>query len=233
MTEAAVESTDEARELLFLHTAAVHVQTFDRLLRQLRPQVRARHVVREDLLAAVEGNGADAPSVRASVADAVANLEANAGSVVLCTCSTIGGLAEAAAASTAARIIRVDRAMAERAVALGPKIVVAAAIATTLAPTEALVLEAAARAGVSVRIGRLLVENAWPLFVRGDFNAYLERIADALMSVDECDVVVLAQASMAGAAELCKQLTMPVLSSPRLGLESALAAMDAGRSRIK
>ena len=81
--------------------------------------------------------------------------------------------------------------------------------------SEALVLEAAARAGVSVRIGRLLVENAWPLFVRGDFNAYLERIADALMSVDECDVVVLAQASMAGAAELCKQLTMPVLSVQR------------------
>jgi hypothetical protein len=233
VTEAAAESANEAQELVFLHTAAVHVQTFDPLLRQLRPQVRARHVVREDLLVAIQSDGVDATSVRTSVADAVANLEATPGSVVLCTCSTIGGLAEAAETSTAAQVIRVDRAMAERAVALGPSIVVAAAIATTLAPTEALILEAASRASVSVRVGRLLVENAWPLFEQGDFNAYLECIAKALMSVDECDVVVLAQASMAGAAELCRQLTMPVLSSPRLGLESALAAMDASRSRIK
>ena len=153
------------------------------------------------------------------------------GSVVLCTCSTIGESAEAAAAPPGTRVIRVDRAMADQAVATGPNILVAAALASTLAPTQALILESASRVGVNARTTRLVVADAWPFFEQGDFAAYLRRIADALKTVDDCDVVVLAQASMAGAAELCSGLAVPVLSSPRLGLESALALMDANAAR--
>lgn len=231
MTESAANRSAKLPELVFLHTAAVHVNTFDALLRELQPQVRARHVVREDLLAEAQRHGTDDPSIQTSVAAAVAGLDATPGSVVLCTCSTIGGLAEAAATSTPARVIRIDRAMAEKAAAAGPNILVAAALASTLAPTEALILEAASRAGVSVRITRRVVEDAWPFFVQGDFDSYLTRIAHALSASFDCDVVVLAQASMAGAAELCPDLSVPVLSSPRLGLESALAALDVNLTR--
>ncbi len=38
------------------------------------------------------------------------------------------------------------------------------------------------------------------------------------------DVIVLAQASMAPAAQLCSDLSVPVLSSPRLGAEAAIEA---------
>ncbi len=41
------------------------------------------------------------------------------------------------------------------------------------------------------------------------------------------DVIVLAQASMAGAAALCEDMAVPILSSPRLGLEAALRAYRA------
>ena len=225
VTEIEPQSAVEIPELFFLHTAPVHVQTFEMLLRELRPQTRARHVVREDLLTAAQQEGTRSSAVGAAVTEAVAGLEAAPGAVVLCTCSTIGGLAEAAAAVTGTTVIRVDRAMAERAVAAGPRIVVAAAASSTLAPTESLILEAACRAGASVRITPLVVEGAWPLFERGDLEAYLGKIADALKSATDCDVIVLAQASMAGAADRCRGLAVPLLSSPRLGLESALAAL--------
>ncbi len=225
MTDIGTHSGVEPAELIFLHTAPVHVQTFEMLLRELRPQTRARHVVREDLLSAAQREGTQSSAIRAAVTDAVAGLEAAPGAVVLCTCSTIGGIAEAAAAATGTKVIRVDRPMAERAVAAGPRIVVAAAASSTLAPTESLILEAAARAGVSVRIMPLVVEGAWPLFERGDLEAYLMKIADALQSATDCDVIVLAQASMAGAVDRCRGLAVPLLSSPRLGLESALAAL--------
>lgn len=229
--EAVAERVDQSTELVFLHTAAVHVQTFDTLLRELRPQVRARHVVREDLLSAAQRHDTDNASVRSAVAHAIADIGATPGSVVLCTCSTIGGLAEAAATSTPARVMRVDRAMAERAVTAGPNIQVVAALASTLVPTETLIVEAASRAGVDARITRLVLEDAWPLFLQGDYEAYLRRIADSMKTLKDCDVVVLAQASMAGAAELCPGLAVPVLSSPRTGLESALAVMDAYASK--
>jgi hypothetical protein len=39
------------------------------------------------------------------------------------------------------------------------------------------------------------------------------------------DVIVLAQASMAGACALCPTLAVPALSSPRLGVEAAVRAL--------
>lgn len=211
------------KTLVFLHTAGVHVQTFDELLREMSPATQARHVVREDLLALARADGADSAALRQAVEIAVEDI--GAGAVVLCTCSTVGGVAESAGAAAGVPVRRVDRAMAESAVQIGSDIVVAAALESTLAPTEALIIESAARAGVPCRLTRLVVYDAWAFFEQGDFDGYLDRIAEALRSAPVCDVIVLAQASMAGAAERCADLRVPVLSSPRLGLEAALAGI--------
>ena len=67
----------------------------------------------------------------------------------------------------------------------------------------------------------------------GDSAGYHAAIAAALAGQrGRGDVIVLAQASMAGAAELCADLGVPILSSPRLGVEAALAALDQ-RLRLK
>lgn len=206
--------------LVFLHTAGVHVQTFDELLREINPGQRARHVVREDLLALARAHGAGSAKVCQAMQDTVA--EIGAGAVVLCTCSTVGGVAESAGAAAGVPVQRVDRAMAERAVRTGSEIVVAAALESTLAPTESLLIECAGRIGRDCRLTRLVVDDAWPLFEQGDFDGYLDCIASSLRKTPPCDVIVLAQASMAGAVERCRGLEVPVLSSPRLGLEAAL-----------
>jgi hypothetical protein len=219
-------------QLFFLHTAAVHVQTFDALLRELSPQTRARHVVREDLLETAQSQGADAPPVKQAVLEAIQAMGAAPDCVVLCTCSTIGGAAERAGVEAGIQVQRVDRAMADRAVAAGPNIVVAAVLESTLDPTESLIRESASRSGIDCSLTRLIIGDAWPLFQRGEFDAYLQHIAGALRTVGNCDVVVLAQASMAGAAELCADSDVPVLASPRPGLEAALASMAAQVDRL-
>jgi hypothetical protein len=214
-------------ELLFLHTAAVHVQSFDALLREMSPNTRARHVVREDLLEAAQRQGDDAPAVQEMVREALQAMDVRGDCVVLCTCSTIAAVAESAGVETGIRVHRVDRAMAERAVAAGPNIVVAAVLESTLGPTESLIRESASRRGTDCSLTRLLIGDAWPLFQRGEFDAYLQHIATVLRTVGDCDVIVLAQASMAGAVELCADMAIPVLASPRPGLKAALAAMGA------
>lgn len=210
--------------LVFLHTAGVHVQAFDELLRDINPAQRARHVVREDLLALARAHGANSAKLHRAMQEAVEDI--GAGAVVLCTCSTVGGVAESAGATAGVPVQRVDRAMAERAVRTGPNILVAAALESTLAPTESLLVECAGRIDVECRLTRLVVEDAWPLFEQGDFEGYLNCIAAALRSAPPSDVIVLAQASMAGAAERCSGLETPILSSPRLGLEAALERFD-------
>ena len=212
------------KTLAFLHTSPVHIATFDRLLAEIAPGVAARHLVDESLLAEARGAGAITPALEQRIADALREASAPDGAVVLCTCSTIGGSAEAAGARGGLAVLRVDRPMAERAVTLGRRILVAAALSSTLAPTRELILEAARAAGKPIELTELLCEPAWALFERGDLAGYAQAIAEALRAAaGHADVIVLAQASMAAAAPLCAELGIPILSSPRLGLEAALA----------
>jgi hypothetical protein len=207
----------------FLHTAESHVETFGRLLDQLGPAVAARHLVAEPLLVQARAAGGITEPVAAAVAGALRELAGAGATVILCTCSTLGAAAEQLAPD-GVRALRVDRPMAARAVALGERIALVATLASTLAPTRALIEEEAARAGRPVAIEERLVEGAWERFAAGDRAGYLALIAEALTQLPPCDAVVLAQASMADAAAGV-MLEAPVLSSPRLGLEAALAAL--------
>lgn len=210
--------------LVFLHTAAVHVPTFSALVAELAPGIPIHHIVAEDLLAEARANGLT-PALAKRVAAQIA--AAGAVGAVLCTCSTIGGLAEAAATPEGPPVLRVDRAMAEAAVAAGPRIALVAALASTLAPTRALIEEVAAQVRPTVTINEILCEEAWPLFEIGDSTGYLAAIEICIRAVaPTVDVIVLAQASMAGAALRCADLAVPVLSSPRLGVEAALKLLN-------
>jgi hypothetical protein len=213
------------KPLAFLHTSPVHIATFDSLLAEIDPSIAVRHIVDESLLDEARAAGEITPALEQRIAEALRAASAPDTAVVLCTCSTIGGSAEAARTLSGGVVLRVDRPMAERAVALGDRILVAAALSSTLAPTHELILDAARAAGKQVELRNLLCKTAWAHFERGDLAGYAQAIAQTLRAdADGADVIVLAQASMAAAAPLCADLGIPILSSPRLGLEAALAA---------
>ncbi|MGY3205752.1 aspartate/glutamate racemase family protein [Streptomyces sp. TE5632] len=207
--------------LALLHTSPVHVPVFDALRDDAHPGLELRHLVVEGLLHRVRADGLAAVvgEVRARVEEAVAG----GARAVLCTCSTIGGVAEEAAAQAGVPVLRVDRPMARAAVAAGPRVVVLAAYEGTLGPTVSLVEEEARRAGRPVEVRTLLVEGAWARFEAGDTAAYVRQVADAADEVTGADVIVLAQASMAPAERLTAT-AVPVLSSPRPGLAAGAAA---------
>ena len=212
--------------LAFLHTAQVHVPTFERLVREIAPDLRVRHAVREDLLADARVVGVDDAGLIARVHHAMHEAASSGATVVVCTCSTIGAIAERTATGGAFKALRIDRAMADRAVRTGPRVLIVAALESTLAPTTALVLSAAQNAGVEVRPSQLLVEQAWSLFQSGDITGYVETLAGAIRakadSADGTDVVVLAQASMAPVEEALSNLGIDVLSSPAPGVRFAV-----------
>lgn len=213
--------------LALLHTSPVHVPVFDALRDEDHQGLELAHFVFEDLLtrARAEGPEAVATDVRAVLARAVAD-----GAVaVLCTCSSIGGVAEAAAEEAGVPVLRVDRPMAAAAVAAGPRVVVVATSESTFGPTVALVEEEARRAGLPADVRKLFVDGAWALFQAGDTEGYVRAVADAVDSIagDDADAIILAQASMTP-AQLLTTTAVPVLSSPRPGTAAgAAAARDA------
>lgn len=213
-------------DITFLHTSPVHVATFDALLEEVAPHCTATHLVREDLLATAQRDGVDDAALIAAVGAALHGAAAGARAVV-CTCSTIGGLAEATQGRVP--ITRIDRAMADEAVRRGAPVLVVAALQSTLQPTEQLLRSSAERLGLPLVLRSLWVEGAWAHFDAGEREAYLAGIAIAVREhAQPGDTVVLAQASMAGAAEWLADTGLVVLSSPRLGVMHALRFFDLG-----
>ena len=211
--------------LALLHTSPVHVPVFDALRDENHQGLELTHVVHEDLLtrARAAGPEAVADDVRAVLEQAVAG-----GAVaVLCTCSSIGGVAEEAADEVGVPVLRVDRPMAAAAVAAGPRVVVVATSESTFGPTVTLVEEEARRAGLPTDVRTLFVDGAWALFRAGDTEAYVRTVADAVDSIpgDSADAIILAQASMTP-AQLLTTTPVPVLSSPRLGLAAAVTRLE-------
>ena len=198
----------------FLHTAEVHVGTFRGLLRELGPGCADVHVVDESLLADARERGVDA-DVERRLLERLREVAAQSPAVIVCTCSTLSGHAERMSGDVGVAVLRVDRPMAEAAVAAGRRIAIVAAVESTLAPTRELL---ASCARPDTEIVESLCADAWPLFEAGDHAGYIRRVAEHARSLD-ADVIVLAQASMAPAEEL---IGGKALSSPRAAVRRAL-----------
>lgn len=209
-----------------LHTAESNIAVFEESCRKGDfPLLQLRHEVRADLLAEVEAGGGLTSLTEEKTLEVLLALSVEADAVVL-TCSSLGPVAPKAANLASVPVLRVDETLAHEAVKGGGRVVALCAVTTTLEPTRALFESAAEATGAPVEVR--LVPSAWDLFKAGQGRRYLALIADAADRAFEegFTTVALAQASMTGAAELCR--TGRPLTSPGAGLKAALAM--AGKS---
>lgn len=210
-------------DIAFLHTAEVHVQTFEKLVAQADASLNVHHLVDTTLLSDAVANGIT-DDLRERVVAAMNAAAISGVKVVVCTCSTIGGIAENALSATPTRSMRIDRSMADIAVGNSKRILVLAAVESTLEPTKVLIDESSNMAGKSPDINLKLIPEAWPLFEAGKMNEYFDCIAAYINQESEgYDCVILAQASMAPAASRFHESRVSVLASPELGVKSAIS----------
>ena len=210
----------------FLHTSPVHQPTFTaRTDATAAPRLVTQvHRVDESLLDDARSQGID-EGLRARIRLHLALL-ADDVDVVVCTCSTISGEAERLAGIDGITLVRVDRPMADLAVASGRRIGIAAAVASTVGPTRALLDDVARISGSTVELIEIDCASAWTFFETGDMSAYHSAIAvsvRAAAKASDLDVVVLAQASMDGAVGLLGGEAYRVLSSPQPAVDRAVA----------
>lgn len=220
-----------------LHTSPVHVAPFDALVAAADPSATSVSVV-EELLLSRARSGDRGADLHDGVRAALDRLTRAGAAVIVCTCSTIGGLAEDLGREGGVPVVRVDRPMADRAVRSpgarpgSVRVLVAVALASTLGATTDLLVASAAAAGRIVEIDVLRCDEAWPLFEAGRADAFAAAVAELVRAALDpasgartasADVVVLAQASMAPAADLLSNLAVPVLTSPREAVRYALA----------
>ncbi|MBL9216835.1 MAG: hypothetical protein JNG83_15260 [Opitutaceae bacterium] len=204
-----------------VHTSFVSHQDLTALFRELAPGVTVRHTVDDSLLPEVLAHGGVTPRVRSRLCEYYKAAELAGADVIFNQCSSVGEAADLAAQVVGVPVIKVDQRMAEVACATGRRIGVVATLETTLGPTCRLVEATARRLGREIELTRVLVAGAFDVLVAGDRPRHNRMVLEAIRGlVDRVDVVVCAQGSMVAILPELGPTRVPVLTSPRLGVQS-------------
>jgi len=149
---------------------------------------------------------------------------------VMITCSTMNrAYPEVARALEAygVPVIQIDQPMMERAVEIGGRTLVIATHGPTVASTQVLLQETAARLDKKIAFDGETVEAAWEQLAEGNITAHNQIIADVIETKRESGIssVVLAQLSMAAFLfsypDPQAVFGLPVLTSGQCGFERA------------
>ena len=208
--------------VVFFHTSPVHIDTFNHLRDRLAPGLEISHIVREDFLVAAQKVGGINEAIEFRVTDELLRLSRSGVRLVVCTCSSLGGVVESFDAP-GMHTMRIDRPMADEAVATGGPVALVAAFEPTIAVTRDLILDSAETAGVTLDVTTYLIPDCWDAFLSGDPETYYEQIAAYLSEQNATSgVIVLAQASMVPAVPLAEGVSVPILSSVESGFQAAV-----------
>jgi hypothetical protein len=212
-------------QIAFLHTLSANQTLFDLFIASsgLEKRVSIRHYCAPKLLQHASEVGID-DELAAMVEQQIVLLEEQGADWIICTCSSIGALAEQAK-TRFAQAMRVDRPMAIE-VSQSGHIKVLVALETTIIPTMNLLAEY--DADIVQRATVEVIPKAWPDYLAGDNEAYLTTIVQYINDHCENDSrIVLAQASMAPAILHLDQATRQrILTSPSLCLDYLLADLE-------
>ena len=208
----------QGTRIALLHTGAVVIPMAGEFVKRELPDVTAVNYL-DDKIVADLGNPELAPTVPGRIGElARAAVDAGAEAILL-TCSSISELAADTAEQVGVPILRIDEAMADEAVATGDRIAVLATLATTCGPTTRLIEERARLAGREPSIESVVIDGAFEAVASGDRATHDRLVAAAIaQAASGADVVVLAQASMASAADAV-EVDVPVLTSLESGVK--------------
>ena len=211
-----------------IHTSSSLIPMFQALCSTWLPGVEVFNVVDESLIRnTIAAGHVEKVTARRVIAHAESAGLAGA-DAVLFTCSSIGDCVTLAAGLFDFPVVRVDDAMAAKAVSIGSRIGVLATVRTTLEPTAALVHRMAA--GKQITVVDMLCEGAFEAVMAGDGQTHDALVSAGLLKLmAQVDVVVLAQASMVRVLAAIEPglLTVPVLSSPELAVRRVADVLKA------
>jgi Asp/Glu/hydantoin racemase len=215
------------RKIAAVYTGVALVKPLADMLKEALPGYEIMNILDDSMIAEViKNNGLTKPVVRRLYAYYEAACCAGA-ELILNTCSSIGDAVAGAREFIPVPIVRIDEAMCREAVGRAARIAVLGTVPTTLAPTVRLLEKCAAEAGRSVTAVTAVAEGAFAAITGGDAARHDEILAETAKRIaSSCEMILLAQGSMARMEEPLKKLTgLPVVSSPRPGIQMVRAVL--------
>lgn len=202
--------------ITLIHALKHSLQPIEASFARLWPEARLMNLLDDSLSADLARDGGLSEAMTARFL-ALGRYAASTGSdAILFTCSAFGPCIEAVARAHAPMpVLKPNEAMIEQAAATARRVGLLSTFAPTLAsmPPEF---------PASVELVPKLAEGALAALDRGDRDAHDRLVVQAAADLRDCDVIALAQYSMAPAANLVAEATgRPVLTTP----DSAVAKL--------
>jgi hypothetical protein len=199
----------EPMRIALIHALKHSIAPIEAAFARVWPQPRLMNLLDDSLSAdlARDGELTDTMTERfLALGDYAAATGANA---ILFTCSAFGPCIEAVAAAHAPMpVLKPNEAMIEQAVTMGRRI----GLLSTFPPT---LVSMPPEFPSSVKIVPKLAEGALAALDRGDRATHDRLIAEASRDLRDCDVIALAQFSIAATAPLVAEATgRPVVTTP-------------------
>ncbi|MBR5472145.1 MAG: aspartate/glutamate racemase family protein [Oscillibacter sp.] len=209
------------KSIAIVQTSAVSSAELKALCEEIMPEVTVYQIIDDSLIKEVNANGGPTYGVKRRMYNYFRQAESLGVDAILNQCSSVGEVADAIKPFVSVPVVKVDEAMAEKAVSLGKKIAVVATVPTTVGPSVRLVEQKAKELGKEIEIETHLVKDAMMILIeKGDVETHNKMVLGEVEAAAEtCDVVVLAQGSMTVLLPLLGHIQKPVLTSPRLGVE--------------
>ena len=216
------------KSIAIVQTSTISTADLARLCNEILPGVKVYHFIDSSLLDEVVANNQPTAEVYSRMFQYYKDAEDLGVDAILNQCSSVSEVAEYMKKFISVPIVKVDEAMARKAVSMGKRIALVATAPSTLAPSHRLLDSAAAEAEADVTITEYLSAGAMQvLLATGDKQKHNEMIIDTVrQAAAENDVVVLAQGSMLALEPMLESIDKPVLTSPKLGIEYLKEVLD-------
>jgi Asp/Glu/hydantoin racemase len=209
------------KKIVLLQTSMVSFKTFNDLFHEIIPEAQVTNLVDEDLLNTLNLNKGITTSIIQRISQYCIFAEAAGADLIFSQCSSTREGIECARKMVKIPLVMVDDGMAEQAITMGTRIGVTATAAATLKPTASALSQAAKSAGKTIEIKTYLADGALDVLMKeGNRDKHDKLVLDLLKRAEkENDVIVLAQGSMITLEPYLSQIAVPVLTSPRLGVQ--------------
>ena len=147
---------------------------------------------------------------------------------ILFTCSAFHAAIDVARDGREMPILKPDEAMMEAAVNLGSRIALLATFEPTLGTASAELKSMAEKLGKAVDVRTVHVDGALKALQSGDPETHEKLIVKAARSVEDVDVIALAQFTMAPTAPSVEaEVSVPVLTTPGAAVDKLRQSLEA------
>lgn len=213
-----------------VHATMNSVQPILHAFRSLHPSVDLINVMDEGLIWELNQTNEITQNMTRRLIDIASKAEDAGADAILLTCSSFSPNVEGFKHLFGVPIISSDESMLNEAIRIGGKIGVIATVAKAGPTTTGLLYETAEKAGKTVEVETVVITEAFQALQKGNQAKHDELIhAEIDKLTPECDVVLLAQYSMARALDSYERGETPILTGPEV---SANAIVELAETKV-